>query len=255
MKSQLAISHLIRHFLLFALTVFFLLTLVRAGFNLWQLDQVEDVQTLIRSFIQGSRFDLATVGMLLLMPIVFVPLLAMFTPTLSIARVISPLWFMLALLLVLLLELVTPYFLYDGGVRPDLAALVALAGNGEMAGNISQRFLIPAILGAVLVLMMLYAFWARMETNRFLRYPVKKIPAICLSIVGLVICVLAMRSSFDLSRPVLGPDAALISTEQVVNEISLNSTFKTVHNVYSNSQTLQDLSRMPAITGLKELMP
>jgi len=255
MKSQLAISHLISHFLLFALTLLLLLTLTRAGFNLWQLGNIDDVQTLIRSFVQGLRFDVATVGMLLLPAIVLIPLLAMFRGTVALARFLSPLWMILALLLVLVLELITPYFLHSAAVRPDMATLGSVGDVSEVTNNVKNNFLIPLIVGVVLILLMIYAFWARMETKRFLRFPVRKLPALLLSIVGLIVCVIAVRSNVNPAEPALSPDAALISSERIINEISLNSTFKTLHSVYASSDTLQNIVKIPDTQALTDLIP
>jgi len=255
MKSRLAISHLIYHFLLFALTILLLLTLIRAGFNLWQLGNIEDLKTLTSSFVQGFRFDIATVGMLLLPAVVLIPLLAMFNGSVVLARYLSPLWMTIALLLVLILELVTPYFLYSGAVRPDIAVLSSVTDFNLVADEIKNKFLIPLILGSVLLLMMLYAFWARMDTKRFLRFPVGILPALAVCVFGFVLCVVAVRSNINPLTPALGPDAALISSEKIINEITLNSTFKTLHGVYANSDVLQGLIKLPDTQMLTDLAP
>lgn len=255
MKTRISISHLIRHFLLFALTVLFLLTLIRAGFSLWQFNHIADVQTLLRSFLQGIRFDIATVGMLLLVPVVLVPLFAMFNFSRGLARLFSPLWLALALLLVLVMELVTPYFIQSSNIRPDFLAIQSLQGVNAVFTEVLQNYLIPAAVGTLLLLMLMYAFWARMELSRFLRYPIKKIPAMLLSIVGLVVCVLAIRSNIDPATPAMGPDAALISTDAVMNEIALNSTYKTLHSAYTASDKLQSLIKVPDLSALSDLMP
>ena len=57
--------HLVRHYLLFVFVVVFLLTLARAAYNLWQFDKVVEANVLIPSFLQGLRFDLALIGMVL----------------------------------------------------------------------------------------------------------------------------------------------------------------------------------------------
>lgn len=254
MNSYLSISHLIRHFLLFVFTVVFLLTLSRAGFNLWQLHQVSDAETLVRSFVQGLRFDVATIGMLMLVPVVVVPLLAMFRVTLPLARLFTTLWMMLALLLILLLELLTPYFLHTASVRPDVPAFQDISNLLGVVNEISQKFLIPTLIGAVLLLMLLYAFWVRMETNRYLRFPIRKLPAILFCLIGFLVCVVAIRSSVDPRTVGLGPDAALISATGIVNEIALNSTFKTLHSIY-NAEFVRSVVKLPELEKLLQLLP
>lgn len=245
MNSRLSVTHLIYHFLLFVLTVLLLLTLIRAGFNLWQLGHIDNISTLVSSFIQGFRFDFATVGILLLPAIVIIPLLAMFGVTVGLARILSPLWLILSLAFILVMELITPYFLYTEALRPDMHAISNVGDMTTVTTEIRNQFLIPLALGVLLLLLMLYAFWARMETNRFLRFPVAKLPALLLSIIGLVLCVIAARSNINPTAPALGPDAALISQEPIVNEISMNSAFKTLHGLYTQSDFLKNAFKIP----------
>ena len=226
--AYLPISHLIRHFLLFVFFMLFLHTFARAAYNLWQLDKVIEVNALIPSFLQGLRFDLALIGLLLIVPIILVPLLAMFRPLTSLARVVSVLWLFLSLVLVLLLELITPHFMAEQGVRPDMVAFSAIENPAMLATRVISDNLVPAVIGLLLFVLILVAFWVRLDSSRLLRYPVKPLPALCLIVVGVAFCVLAIRSSFDLNAPIMRPDAALISKSSIVNEISLNSTYKTL---------------------------
>ncbi|MBX2825279.1 MAG: hypothetical protein KTR33_11165 [Gammaproteobacteria bacterium] len=244
MKSALSVTHLIRHFLLFVFTVLFLLTVVRAGLNLWLLHKVGDVPTLTNSFLTGLRFDLATIGYLLLVPIVVVTLLGIFKGTRAIARWFSLWWMMLALLLVMLLELVTPYFIHTASVRPDIHVFNAMEDPVATVASLWSIYLVPALIGIVLVTLIAVAFWSRMDSNRFLRYPVVKWSGFLFLIVGVALCLLAIRSSIELKQPALGPDAALISVEGVVNEIALNSTYKLLHSVLGEKFSIDGLQAM-----------
>lgn len=250
MKSALTIYHLIRQFLLFGFTILFLLTVVRAGLSLWQLPKVGDVPTLLNSFLMGVRFDLATVGYLLIVPVIIVTFLAMFRWSRGIARWIALAWLTLGLLLVLLLEWITPYFIQVSGVRPDSHILGALENPLSLFGEVWAVYKVPALIGLLLVVLILYAFWVRLESSRFLRYPVVKWSAILFLIIGTGLCGLAIRSSIDLNAPGLGPDAALISTESVVNEITMNTTYKTVTSVLGDKLTID--SMLQAIQGKTE---
>ncbi len=233
MKTHQSVYTLIRQYLLFTLTVLFLLTLARAGYNLWHFTQVSDVPTLVQSFWQGFKFDLASVGVLLAVPVFVVPLLAMFRATVPLARWFSLLWVALAFVLLVTLELVTPYFLESSAVRPDASEFASAGGVVDMLADVWSRFMIPAIIGTVLVVLILIAFWGRLNTRHFLRKPVKMIPAIMMSVFGLAFCVMATHASIDLTKPMIDPSAALVSTESVVNEITLNSTYKGLYALLS----------------------
>jgi len=209
--SRLPIGHLIRHYLLFAFAVLFLLTLARAGYNIWQLHMFEDVNTLLSSFLFGLRFDVALIGILLAVPVFIVPLLAMFRWTRMIAKGFSILWLILALAVVLLLELITPYTVQTAGLRPDLAVLTEMGNPVDVLAQLWSKYIIPASIGVLLALLIFIAFWSRLETTRFLRHPVKKLPAIAMSILGLALCLYAARSSINPITDTLTPQHALIS--------------------------------------------
>ncbi len=232
--SKLPVSHLIRHFLLFAFAVLFLLTMARAGYTLWQMGNVESVGVLISVFLMGLRFDLALVGILLAVPVFFVPLLAMSRFTRGIGRFLSITWMILALAAVLLFELLTPYTLQQQGMRPDLAVVGALGDPVDLLSQLWSKYIIPAVIGIVLSLLVFIAFITRLDSNRFLRHPLRAIPALCLSFLGLAVCIVAATGSANPPGLGFGPHEAQISSSQVVNEITMNTPFKMVHSLLSN---------------------
>lgn len=231
--SKLPATHLIRHFLLFAFAVLFLLTMVRAGYTLWQMDKVESIGVLVSVFLMGLRFDLALVGMLLAVPVFIVPLLAMTRFTRRFGKYLSTIWMILALAAVLMFELLTPYTLQQQGLRPDLAAMAAMGDPVNLLSQLWSKFIIPAVVGIILSILVFVAFIARLDRKRFLRHPIKVIPALCLSILGLAVCIVAATGSANPPGLGFGPQEAQVSANPVINEITMNSTFKTVHSLYS----------------------
>ena len=57
MKSKLPASHLFRQFLLFALTLVFLLTVIRAAYALWQFSRIEVADTVTEMTKIKHAFD------------------------------------------------------------------------------------------------------------------------------------------------------------------------------------------------------
>lgn len=230
--ARLPASHLLRHFLLFALTTLCLLTLTRAGFTLWQLARYEDTPTMLSSFLTGLRFDVAMLGVVMVVPVFIVPLLSMFRPMLGLARFFSLAWMLVAFLGILLLELVTPYTLLESGLRPDINVLRELGNPLDVLAKLWSTHIIPAIIGVFLITLIFIAFWARLDMPRFLRHPLKIFPAICLAIVGLALCLFAAASSINPLESVMTPHASLISADAVVNEITSNSLYKTLYGQF-----------------------
>lgn len=238
MKSSLSAVHLLRVFALFTLVVLFLLTLTRAGFSLWQLSHIESVdgfnqlQGFAELFVLGWRFDLALIGMVLLIPVTLGTFLSMLGPLRILARFIIHLFLILGLLVILVTEYVTPYFLHNADARPDFAALKAIENPVEVVAGLWSAQLIPAVIGLVLALLILIAFIARLETSRFLKHRIAPLSGIPLMIVGGALCVFAIISNIDFVQPPLKlptplhPNDSLISADQLVNEMSMNSAFK-----------------------------
>lgn len=229
MKSTLTSAHLIRHFLLFVMTVLFLLTMIRAAYGLWQFPQLEQTGAFVQLFVQGIRFDLALIGMICLIPVVVGSILSMFKVTRGLAKFIINLFLFVGLFLILLLELITPWFIDTQGIRPDLALLQAVEAPVDTARGVLTEHLIPSIIASVLCVLILIAFWARLEMRRFLRYRTSYSAGLFVGIVGGLLCVLAIWSTPDPRNPPLTLEDARISTNQTVNELSMNTTYKTLH--------------------------
>lgn len=227
--SKLPISHLIRHFLLFAFLLFFLMSLTRAGYAIWQLHKFDDVETLLNVFWMGLRFDLALIGILMAVPVFFIPLFAMLRLTRGLAKFLSITWMVVCVVVVLLLELITPYTLQTVGLRPDLAVVSDLGNPLDVLATLWSSHIIPAVIGVVLAMLILIAFIARLNTHRFLTYPVRVFPAICLAVIGLALCLYSARSSLHPLGQAMTPHSALVSTDSLVNEVALNTPYKSLY--------------------------
>jgi hypothetical protein len=231
MKSTLPATHLLRHFVLFALTIIFLLTMIRAAYGLWQFPKVMEADALVDIFIMGVRFDLALIGYILLIPVVLGSLLGMFDSTRLLAKWLVPGWLIAGLLFILLAELVTPYFVAEQGLRPDIPLLSAVEKPLAALKTVWSEHLIPAVIGVVLAVLILIAFWSRLETSRLLRYRLSRLSAMLLAIVGGAGCLLAIWSGVDPRQPALSPGSGLISADATVNDIASNTAFKTLYSI------------------------
>lgn len=234
MKSSLPATHLLKIYLLFALTVLFLLTLVRTVYGIWQLPKFEQVDTVLNTFGTGLRFDLSVIGTILLVPVVLFTLLAMMGFTRALSKGLIVAWLSIGLLFVLLSELITPYFMAEQGLRPDMASLGAINNPVQFLASLWSSHLIPAVIGIVLCVLIMIAFINRLELRRMLRFRINPFSGVLLMVVGGALCVLAIWSGIDPKKPPLHPGDALISEDRMVNEIALNSPFKVAYSMVSS---------------------
>ncbi len=226
MKSTLPSTHLLRHCLLFGLVVLFLLTMIRAGYCLWQFPALLESKSWYPLLLTGLRYDLALIGALLLVPLIAGTILGMIGVTRLVAKSLLIIWFLFALGYVLLTELITPYFLMNQGVRPDLAVLAELKNPALLATNYVTANVIPAVIAIVLVILIFMAYVRRLEIARLLRYRLSVWSSLALLILGSAACLLAIRSEYDPGKPALSPNHSLVSTETIINEITMNTGYK-----------------------------
>ncbi len=238
MKSTLPASHLLKQFLLFLFTTVFLLTVTRAAYGLWQFAKLEEAGAILPLFVQGLRYDIAVVGLVCLLPVVLGSFLAMTNITRGIAKFIVVFFLITGLLLILALELITPWFIETQGLRPDISLLASVENPIGALKSVISLHAVPLGIGVVLSLLIMFAFWSRLELQRFLRYRLSVPSAALLAIGGGFLCLLAVWSSPDLRQRAVSPDNAQVSTDTTVNELAMNSAYKTL---YSAALPLIDL--------------
>jgi hypothetical protein len=70
-----------------------------------------------------------------------------------------------------------------------------------------------------------------MELSRFLRYRLSVPAGLALAVGGGLLCIVAIWSSADLRKPAFSPVDALISKDSTVNDLAMNSTYKTLYSI------------------------
>jgi len=230
MKSKLSATHLLRHLLLFVFISVFLLTMTRAAYVLWQFPSAMSSGALLDIFLMGLRYDIALVCIFVLPTLVLGSVFGLLNITKGFAKFLVVLFLMLGMVFIVLSELITPYFILEQGVRPDVSVLMAIKDPISVLASLWSAHLIPAIIGVVLAVLILIAYWARLEVSRLLRFPLAPLSTIALLIVGVVLCALGIYSHYDPSQAPLSPTTGIISTETVLNEITLNTGYKMLYS-------------------------
>ncbi len=233
MQSRLPATHLLKHLTLFTFIGIFMMTMIRAGYVFWQFPKVMESNAILDVFLMGLRYDLALLGILLLPVLIFGCLFGMLNVTRGLARFLVILLLVLGMLFLLLTELITPSFMVEQGLRPDLPILSEIKDPVSLLKGIWSAYMIQVIVGVVLVFLVMVAYWARLEVSRLFRFGLAPLSTILLLIVGVALCVLAIYSGIDPSQPPLTPMTGLISSETVVNEIALNTGYKMLFSVVS----------------------
>jgi len=233
MKSSLSATHLFRHLALFLFIAVFLLTMARAGYVLWRFPEFLETNTLVDAFLMGLRYDLALCAVLLVPVLLIGGVFGMFKITRGLAKFFVALLLMLGMIFILVTELITPYFMVEQGIRPDIHVLAAIEDPVATIASLWSAYMIPAIIGLVLTVLIIIAYQSRLEVGRLLKFRLSRVSTPFLIIVGLAVAGLAIYSGIDFSKPPLSPTTHLISTETIINEIALNTGYKSLHSVVS----------------------
>ena len=206
------------------------LTVARVCLVLWQWDRVVDADMLTTVFLQGLRFDMVLLGMLLAPAIIVFPLLASSQVMVSVWRFLLRLYLPAAFLAAVFMELSTPSFIEQFDSRPNILFVEYLYHPKEVFATLWAAYRWPLILAIVFVAVIGVATrrafsrtTARIQSTGFL-------PALAITPLLLVVCLGMVRSTLD-HRPV-NPSTVALSSDPLVNELALNSTYSLLYAVY-----------------------
>ncbi len=233
-----------------------LLLLSRALLVIWQIEQF-DTQTMITTLAQGLRVDLILVGLVVLIPLLLLPVMLLFRRRRGWQQ-FSHLWLVAAVLLILLLELITPVFILEYGSRPNSLLIEYLQYPKEVFSMLFKGFqlALAIVLSSLLIAAWLLAKFAKpwkcqsQYTLRpmlfWLTYP-----------IILILVLVSIRSSFG-HRPA-NPAMFAITNNPIINTLILNSSYSTLYAAYNlkyeknSSQVYGKLSDDEIIAGYQRL--
>ncbi|MGL4715785.1 MAG: LTA synthase family protein, partial [Aeromonas sp.] len=210
-------------FAVFLALALFALTFSRIALGLWQLERVDAVAGWQQMLLQGIRVDFATLCWVWGVPAMFTLLLAgphaIGRAWLQLMRV----WLTVGLWLMLFLEISTPSFVTEYGVRPNRLYVEYLIYPQEVlsmlwAGRKGELLLAAIFSGAVLA----GGWWLSGRLVRGLSFPRWTLrPAFALLI--LAIGFLGARSS--VGHRALNPAMVAFADDPLINSLTVNSAY------------------------------
>lgn len=207
----------------FALIALISLTVSRLGLGLWQLERVDAVSGWQEMLLQGIRVDVATLCWVWGVPAVLTQLLAGPHAPGRLWMQLIRIWLTLGLWLMLFLEISTPAFVTEYGVRPNRLYVEYLIYPKEVlsmlwAGRKGELLLAVIFSGAVLG----GGWWLSGRLVRDLSFPRWYWrPAFALLI--LAVGFLGARSS--LGHRALNPAMVAFADDPLVNALTVNSAY------------------------------
>lgn len=207
------------------------LTLSRGLLTFWQAERLAGAEQFALVMFNGLRVDLILSGMLLLPMLLLAPVLA--------HRFAWPLWtgfvkvwMVIAIVVVVFMELATPTFIIEYGLRPNRLFIEYLKYPQEIMAMLWEGYRLTLIGGIGLTLIFGYAM-SRL-TQRFLAHYRPDWPywktLLCWPLVALVL-VLMIRSTLG-HRPA-NPSMFAVTPDPLVNDLMLNSAWSVYFAIYN----------------------
>lgn len=190
----------------------------------WKAAEISQTHGWISVLLQGLRVDIATLCLLLALPALVLALVPVTRPV----RWLLAVWLALALTVLVQLELATPGFMGEYGLRPNRLFLEYLIYPREVLstlwhGRPVQLLAIPLLSALVFVLAWRWA-------NSLLSAPTRPLRLWQRPLLGVLVLALALmgvRSTLG-HRP-LNPAMVAFSSNPVVNQLPLNSFYALSH--------------------------
>lgn len=207
----------------FCLYIVLMLTLSRIvlAYLFWNRVGVGALKEL---FVGGLRIDLCLVGMLTILPQILIGLLGRY----NISERLETYYYRGIFLLVLFLELITPFYIKQYDTRPDRLLVEYLGHPNEVINMLLRGFqsaLVVTAIGLCLATFLVSKLLPR--THRIRLSSRNHVIGVFL---GVLLSFAAIRGTFD-NRPI-NPATVAFSSDRMLNTLPLNSTYSLFHALY-----------------------
>jgi len=214
-------------FFIMAIVFLSLSRLILAG---WQYDRVTQTQGWLTIILQGLRIDIATLCLLLFLPI----LLSFLIPNKGSVRIIWDrfvrLWLTICAYTLVFMELATPSFIIEYNVRPNRLFAEYLIYPKEVFSMLLKSNPFELFLFTLVCIIIAIFVWRRVSIINKNTQPIAWQWRTPLFVLSLFVLVIGGRSTLG-HRPI-NPAMVYFSSDPLVNSLSLNSVYSTGFATY-----------------------
>jgi phosphoglycerol transferase MdoB-like AlkP superfamily enzyme len=220
----------LRPFLYAVMASLIITGLARIGYLFWLNDRVAATNGLGFILLQGLRFDLVSLGYLLVIPAALTPVLLANRKT---ARVWLPVlkWLLITVVgLFLFMEVATPPFISEYDVRPNYLFVEYLKYPREVFSMLFVGYKVELLAAILFVPALLWPIARGISRQISHVGQVRPLLVVPFAFGALLLCFAAARSTLD-HRPV-NPSTVAFSSDTLVNTLPLNSFYTVANAIY-----------------------
>lgn len=209
-----------------------LLTLARSGYFLWQFDRIEETGELAFVFLQGLRFDLILMSLVMLLPASLSPLFflhpVVYRPWRWFLLIYSTFWFVF----ICFMEISTPSFINQYDSRPNYLFVEYLEHYEEVGATLLAEYPLQLVFAAILVPLSGFIFQRLYRRILAIQPRLHWFAAILL--VPVIFSSLLMTARSSLGHRPANPATVAVTSDHLVNELALSSTYTLLYAIYQS---------------------
>jgi phosphoglycerol transferase MdoB-like AlkP superfamily enzyme len=223
---------LLNPFIIFSLVTLATLSLSRILLMAWKYERVLKADGVCFILLQGVRFDLVLLGMLLIVPATVTPLISLIEPAQPVWTLVVRIYLVSCFVILLYIELSTPPFIEQFDLRPNYLFVEYLKYPKEVFATLWSAYKLTLIASVSITLGSAYAL------NRLLQYyhpgvtPLYWLQALVMSFLALLLCFAMARST--LGHRAVNPSTVAFSSDPLINTLSLSSAYTVLYAIYEN---------------------
>lgn len=230
----------------------------------WQYERISEFSDVSTILLNGLRIDLSTLAYWMFIPVLSLPLFRLLKRPAG-WHLFLNIWFMLGLAILLLLELATPIFINEYGLRPNRLFVEYLIYPQEVFSMLLNGHLLNVVTCFGLLIAFVYLIQKLLKKCIL---PCPKANTSC--IPSTLICsVLLLLSFFALARGTMShrpinPSLVYFSTDPLLNSLTLNSWYSVMFalkqlgdeedaaSIYGKMSEQEIIERVRQSTGLAQ---
>ncbi len=255
-RSDFAWLKPIARFFVAVLVILGIARLLLAG---WQWQRFDQAADLLWVMAQGVRFDLMSLGYLLVLPLAATPFLLLSGITARIWSSLLGVYLLVVLGLFVFMEVSTPEFIKEYDLRPNYLFPEFIRHPREVFSMLLAAYRLPLLITAIAVPLIVWAGYRFYSRDYFLlgRARMRPLAAVFTSFLILVAGFAVIRSSTG-HRPA-NASTVVFSDDALLNTLPLNSLYTVVSAIRETSYEVADFpygdfDRDAVVEHMKALM-